>query len=330
MRETAVPAHFTARTLRDGTPTCGMVASVRCSGKTGVPMATSTVLMKEITRVAREQRDQIAAFGARTSWPAGFTIYEQGAAAGRHFSGASGTGGAAESGGGGAQLRAVGGDAGRDVWRRGAGGLRCVREPGARRRGERDAASQLRAIQRNVARATRHCADTVAADHGRTDGAAREVRPARDAHGGAAADRIAREARAEPRYARGRAPYRRYRADFSVSWLARRGNRSRSCSDGSARRGSCGARVADCSSPISTSSLMRLAPATRPPLGGFRRQRSGKRRIFGRRRSARVPSGARFTDGAARLAFSRDCFRSCRHRPSACLRRESGCEASIA
>ena len=37
--------------------------------------------MKEITRVPREQRDQIAAFGARTSWPAGFTIYEQGAAA---------------------------------------------------------------------------------------------------------------------------------------------------------------------------------------------------------------------------------------------------------
>jgi CRP/FNR family transcriptional regulator, cyclic AMP receptor protein len=43
-------------------------------------MATSTVFMKEITRVAREQRDQIAAYGARTSWPAGFTIYEQGAA----------------------------------------------------------------------------------------------------------------------------------------------------------------------------------------------------------------------------------------------------------
>ena len=37
--------------------------------------------MKEITRVAREQRDQIAAFGARTSWPSGFTIYEQGAPA---------------------------------------------------------------------------------------------------------------------------------------------------------------------------------------------------------------------------------------------------------
>jgi CRP-like cAMP-binding protein len=44
-------------------------------------MATSTVFMKEITRVAREQRDQIAAYGARTSWPAGFTIYEQGATA---------------------------------------------------------------------------------------------------------------------------------------------------------------------------------------------------------------------------------------------------------
>lgn len=37
--------------------------------------------MKEITRIAREQRDQIAAFGARTSWPSGFTIYEQGAPA---------------------------------------------------------------------------------------------------------------------------------------------------------------------------------------------------------------------------------------------------------
>ncbi|MGH7623231.1 MAG: cyclic nucleotide-binding domain-containing protein, partial [Gemmatimonadaceae bacterium] len=37
--------------------------------------------MKEITRVPREQRDQIAAFGARTSWPSGFTIYDQGTAA---------------------------------------------------------------------------------------------------------------------------------------------------------------------------------------------------------------------------------------------------------
>jgi CRP-like cAMP-binding protein len=44
-------------------------------------MVASTVFMKEITRVAREQRDQIAAYGARTSWPSGFTIYEQGAAA---------------------------------------------------------------------------------------------------------------------------------------------------------------------------------------------------------------------------------------------------------
>lgn len=44
-------------------------------------MASSSVFLKEITRVAREQRDQIAAFGARTSWPAGFTIYEQGAPA---------------------------------------------------------------------------------------------------------------------------------------------------------------------------------------------------------------------------------------------------------
>lgn len=44
-------------------------------------MPTSTVFMKEITRVAREQRDQIAAYGARTSWPAGFTIYEQGGTA---------------------------------------------------------------------------------------------------------------------------------------------------------------------------------------------------------------------------------------------------------
>ena len=44
-------------------------------------MATSNVLMKEITRVPREQRDQIAAYGARTSWPSGFTIYEQGAPA---------------------------------------------------------------------------------------------------------------------------------------------------------------------------------------------------------------------------------------------------------
>src|SRR6476659_8424799 len=33
MRETAVPAHFTARTLRDALPTSGMVASVRWSAK---------------------------------------------------------------------------------------------------------------------------------------------------------------------------------------------------------------------------------------------------------------------------------------------------------
>jgi CRP-like cAMP-binding protein len=44
-------------------------------------MASSSLFLKEITRVAREQRDQIAAYGARTSWPAGFTIYEQGGTA---------------------------------------------------------------------------------------------------------------------------------------------------------------------------------------------------------------------------------------------------------
>ena len=37
--------------------------------------------MKDITRLPRDQRDLIAAYGARTSWPSGFTIYEQGAAA---------------------------------------------------------------------------------------------------------------------------------------------------------------------------------------------------------------------------------------------------------
>ncbi|MBX6333601.1 MAG: Crp/Fnr family transcriptional regulator [Gemmatimonadaceae bacterium] len=37
--------------------------------------------MKEITRLPREQREAIAAYGARTSWPAGFVIYEQNAAA---------------------------------------------------------------------------------------------------------------------------------------------------------------------------------------------------------------------------------------------------------
>lgn len=34
--------------------------------------------MKEITRLPREQREAIAAYAAKTSWPAGFTIYEQG------------------------------------------------------------------------------------------------------------------------------------------------------------------------------------------------------------------------------------------------------------
>lgn len=37
--------------------------------------------MKEITRLSREQRDSIAKYGARTFWPAGFAIYEQGAVA---------------------------------------------------------------------------------------------------------------------------------------------------------------------------------------------------------------------------------------------------------
>ena len=37
--------------------------------------------MKEITRLPREQRELISAYGASTSWPAGFTIYEQGASA---------------------------------------------------------------------------------------------------------------------------------------------------------------------------------------------------------------------------------------------------------
>lgn len=44
-------------------------------------MASSSLFLKEITRVLREQRDQIAAYGARTTWPAGFTIYEQGGTA---------------------------------------------------------------------------------------------------------------------------------------------------------------------------------------------------------------------------------------------------------
>lgn len=37
--------------------------------------------MKDITRLPREQRELISAYGASTSWPAGFTIYEQGASA---------------------------------------------------------------------------------------------------------------------------------------------------------------------------------------------------------------------------------------------------------
>lgn len=37
--------------------------------------------MKEITRLPREQRELISAYGASTPWPAGFTIYEQGASA---------------------------------------------------------------------------------------------------------------------------------------------------------------------------------------------------------------------------------------------------------
>jgi CRP-like cAMP-binding protein len=37
--------------------------------------------MKEITRLPLEQRESISAYGAATSWPAGFTIYEQGAPA---------------------------------------------------------------------------------------------------------------------------------------------------------------------------------------------------------------------------------------------------------
>lgn len=39
------------------------------------------VRLKQIARLPREHREAIAAYGATTSWPAGFTIYEQGAAA---------------------------------------------------------------------------------------------------------------------------------------------------------------------------------------------------------------------------------------------------------
>jgi CRP/FNR family cyclic AMP-dependent transcriptional regulator len=41
----------------------------------------SSVHLKEIPRLPREQREALAAFGARTSWPVGFTIYEQDAEA---------------------------------------------------------------------------------------------------------------------------------------------------------------------------------------------------------------------------------------------------------
>ena len=41
----------------------------------------SSVLMKEITRLTREQRESIGKYGARTFWPAGFAIYELGAVA---------------------------------------------------------------------------------------------------------------------------------------------------------------------------------------------------------------------------------------------------------
>ena len=37
--------------------------------------------MKDITRLPRDHRELIAAYGARTSWPSGFTVYEQGTAA---------------------------------------------------------------------------------------------------------------------------------------------------------------------------------------------------------------------------------------------------------
>lgn len=37
--------------------------------------------MKEITRLSREQRESIGKYGARTFWPAGFSIYELGAPA---------------------------------------------------------------------------------------------------------------------------------------------------------------------------------------------------------------------------------------------------------
>lgn len=39
------------------------------------------VRLKAVARLTREQCDAIASYGARTSWPAGFSIYEDGAAA---------------------------------------------------------------------------------------------------------------------------------------------------------------------------------------------------------------------------------------------------------
>lgn len=57
------------------------LASVERDLKVQVVCDAAAAQMKEITRLSREQRESIAKYGARTFWPAGFAIYEQGAIA---------------------------------------------------------------------------------------------------------------------------------------------------------------------------------------------------------------------------------------------------------
>ena len=81
------PYQTAARSLRthDATIRSAVVAEPLARAKREFEIQfvgdAAPVHMKEITRLSREQRDAIAKYGARTFWPAGFAIYEQGAMA---------------------------------------------------------------------------------------------------------------------------------------------------------------------------------------------------------------------------------------------------------
>src|SRR5690242_10145503 len=129
MRETALPAHFTARTLRDAIPTCGMVASVRWSAKLVCHGFVVGILERNHSGRPGATGSNCRFWGPHllARW---IHDLRAGCAGRRDFSGSPRPGGASEPGRGGPELRTVGRDARRDLRRRGPRGLGGLREPG--------------------------------------------------------------------------------------------------------------------------------------------------------------------------------------------------------